>query len=90
MFQTQQKNRKLQFILIAIVALVSTNAYAVDGLLVKTLDYCLHDKWYNTVGTSTPKISMCDTVYKKQYFYISTAVSNYSLDSAACKYRVFH
>ncbi len=73
--------RKFQIFIFCLIAFVSTNASAIDGLIVKTLDYSVNDRWFKTVGSSTPIISVCDTVYKKQYFFISAIINSYDIDN---------
>lgn len=56
------------------------HTYAIEGLLVKTTDYSFKEKWNNTVGSSIPKLTTCDTVFKKQYFYLTAIAWDFSLD----------
>jgi hypothetical protein len=71
--------RKLGFtILLMCVAL---QIYAIDGILIKTIDYSFKEKWGNTVGSSIPVISTCETVCKKQYFFITAIAVDYALDN---------
>ena len=57
------------------------NSYAIDGLLIKTIDYTFKEKWSNTISSSIPAITTCDTVFKKQYFFITAIAGGYELDS---------
>src|SRR5688572_11524273 len=68
------------FVPLVIFIKMASAAYAIDGLLIKTIDYSFQDKWNNTVGTSVPKITTCEKVYKGQYFYIAAIISDYTLD----------
>ena len=61
---------------------VTYHSYAIDGYLIKTTDYSLRDKWDNTAGSSTPQIISSDTVFKKQYFFITAIAWNYALDKS--------
>jgi hypothetical protein len=58
----------------------TSNSLAIDGLLLKTNDYAFKEKWDNTLSASIPKITTCDTVFKKQYFYLTAIAIGYKLD----------
>jgi hypothetical protein len=61
--------------------IIAFQIYAIDGILIKTIDYSLKEKWRNTVGSSIPAISTCDTVYQKQYLFITVIAADYALDN---------
>lgn len=71
--------RKFGFIIFFLF--VAFRIYAIDGLLIKTIDYSFKEKWDNTIGSSIPKISSCDTVFKKQFFFIAVATWNFKTDA---------
>lgn len=71
--------RKLGFTILLMS--IAFQIYAIDGLLIKTIDYSFKEKWNNTVGSSIPAISTCDTVYKKQYFFVTAIAADYALDN---------
>lgn len=66
------------FTLLILLMVLSFQSYAIDGLLIKTKDYSFKEKWNNTISTSTPVISTCETVFKKQYFFITAIATDYS------------
>ena len=70
--------RKIRFLILLIT--IASNTFAIDGLLIKTIDYSFKEKWDNTVSASIPKITTCDTVFKKQYFFITAIAADYKLD----------
>ncbi len=57
---------------------ITNYIYAIDGLLIKTIDYSLRDKWSNTLGATTPKITSADTVFKKQNIFITAVAWDYA------------
>ena len=71
--------RKLGFLILLMT--ITFQTYAIDGLLIKTIDYAFKEKWNNTVGSSIPAITTCDTVFKKQYFYLTAIAADYSSDN---------
>ena len=70
--------RKIGFLILFIS--VISNTFAIEGLLIKTIDYSFKEKWGKTLGESIPKISTCDKVFKKQYFYLTAIAADYKLD----------
>lgn len=60
---------------------ITSNTFAIDGIIVKTIDYSFKDKWNYTLDGSLPKMINSDTVFKKQYFAIAVIASNYNLDT---------
>ncbi len=56
------------------------HSFAIDGLLIHTVDNAFKDKWNNTLGGSIPKISTCDKVFKHQYFHLTVIAADYSLN----------
>ena len=71
--------RKLGLLILLIT--VTFQTYAIDGLLIKTIDYSFKEKWNNTFGSSIPAITSCDTVFKKQYFFLTAIAADYSSDN---------
>lgn len=65
------------FLLLLTITLKSS---AIDGLLIKTIDYSFKEKWDNTLGGTVPQITTCDTVFKKQYFFLTAIAADYKLD----------
>jgi hypothetical protein len=55
--------------------------FAIDGLLIKTIDYSFREKWDNILWTSIPAISTCDTVFKKQFFFLTAIAADYAMDN---------
>jgi hypothetical protein len=55
-------------------------SFAIDGLIITTSDYCFKEKWNNTIGSSIPSISTCNSVFKKQNFFITAIAADYSAD----------
>jgi len=70
-----------KFGFVILVMSIAIQTYAIDGILIKTIDYSFKEKWSNTVGSSIPIISTCNTVCKKQYFFITTIASDYALNN---------
>lgn len=68
--------------LITLLLLVSITSFsfAIDGLLITTTDYCFKEKWNNTVGSSIPSISTCNSVFKKQNLFITAIAAGYEAD----------
>jgi hypothetical protein len=67
--------------LLAFLMAIAFHCSAIDGILIKTIDYTFKEKWINTLGSSIPAITTCDTVFKKQYFYITAVAAGYALDN---------
>jgi hypothetical protein len=76
-----KQNNMRKFGLSILLMIIVFQCYAIDGLLVKTIDYSFKEKWSNTVGSSIPVISTCDTVFKKQYFFLTAIAADYALDN---------
>lgn len=53
------------------------NSFAIDGILLKTLDYSFQDKWYNTIGGDAPIFSTPEHVFKGQSLFITVIISNF-------------
>jgi len=75
------QNNMRKFGLSFLLMVFAFNCYAIDGLLIKTIDYTFKEKWSNTVSSSIPVITTCDTVFKKQYFFITVIAAGYDLDN---------
>jgi hypothetical protein len=56
-------------------------AEAIDGLLVKTINYSLNDNWYKTVSSTVPVFSDCKSVYRTQAVFIAVVVGGLELDT---------
>ena len=54
--------------------------HAINGLLVKTIDYSYREKWNNTLGSSMPKMSICDTVFRKQNLFLTAIAWDFAFD----------
>lgn len=67
--------------LMILAMLLASKAVALDGFLIKTLDYSFQEKWNKTISSSVPIISTCHKVFKKQYFYLTAAAFDYATDS---------
>jgi len=66
--------------LLILFVTLTFQSYALDGLLIQTIDYSLHDKWTKTISSSVPTISTCTKVFKKQYFFLTAIVGGYSIN----------
>lgn len=78
--------------LLFLTILLSFQSFAIEGLLIQTIDYSFQDKWHRTVSSSTPMISIAEHVCKKQYFYVTAIASDYALNaegSANVTYSIF-
>lgn len=71
--------RKFGFLILLMA--IAGQSFAIDGLLIKTIDYSFQEKWNNTLGASIPAISSCDKVFKKQYFFLTAIAADYSSNS---------
>jgi hypothetical protein len=71
---------RLKFTLLISLIIITFPTYAIDGMLIKTLDYSLKDKWYNIKGGSVPIFSVCDSVHKNQNFFLPIVSGDYALD----------
>lgn len=56
----------------------TSHLYAIDAILVKTIDYAFKEKWSKTISESTSQIANCDTIFRNQNLYISTIASNFA------------
>ena len=65
-----------------LVCIGSSYAYSVDGILLKTLDYSISDKWYRTKSETGPQISNTNSVMKKQYFFLYSSFWNIATDAS--------
>lgn len=70
--------KKLTFLLLLLC--ITSVSFAIDGLIITTIDYCFKEKWNNTVDSSIPSISSCKSVYKKQNFFITAIAADYTAD----------
>lgn len=57
-----------------------SRVFAVDGLLIHSIDHAFKDKWYKTLGQSVPVLPSCDIVYRDQMFYIAAVAWDYKLN----------
>ncbi|MFL5728599.1 MAG: hypothetical protein ACJ75J_03835 [Cytophagaceae bacterium] len=60
---------------------VSFHCFALEGLLLKTIDYSFKEKWNNTAGSTTPRLSACNTVYRGQFFFIAAIACDFGIDA---------
>jgi len=60
---------------------VTSRNEAIDGVLIKTIDYSLKEKWNNTLGSSAPQILSSDTVFKNQNLFLTAIAWEYAIDS---------
>ena len=58
----------------------SISSFAIDGILLKTIDYSFKDKWENTVGGSAPIFSTPKHLFKGQYLFITVIVGDYDVN----------
>ncbi len=68
---------------IVLGCIASGYAYSVDGILLKTLDYSISDKWYRTKPETGPQIPSTNSVMKKQYFFLYSLFWNMATDTSA-------
>lgn len=61
--------------------LICTNAYAVDGKIITTIDYALSDKWYNTNPESIVKVNNTGTVFREQDFILAIMITGYNVNA---------
>jgi len=59
--------------------IIVSHVFAIEGLLVKTIDYSFSEKWSNNL--SIPKLTISDTVYKGQYIYLTAIAGDYQLNT---------
>ena len=64
----------------ALLVILALQSYAINVILVKTIDYSFKEKWSNVVSSSIPTLLSCDTVYKRQYFFLTLISGDYALD----------
>ena len=69
-----------KFALSILLMSIVFQCYAIDGLLIKTIDYSFKEKWDNTIVPTIPISSNCATVFKKQYFFITAIAVDYAFD----------
>ncbi len=67
--------------LLILIIISSFQSWSLQGLTIQTIDYSFQDKWHRTVSSSTPKISIAEHVFKKQYFYVTAIASDFALDA---------
>jgi len=58
--------------------------YAIDGILIQTIDYTVRQKWVCTNSSSVAMISTTDTVFPEQTLYISAIACDYQVDKKGC------
>jgi hypothetical protein len=66
-------------------------SFAIDGLLVKTIDYTVSERWKHAAGISGATFHSVDTVYKGQTVYLSAVAWDFALNdenSAAVTYAI--
>ncbi len=56
------------------------NIFAVEGMIIPTIDYSTMDKWLNTLGETAPKLVLSKYAFKNQNFYLPIIFSDYELD----------
>lgn len=71
---------KKQITLLFLLCL-SIQVYSINGILIKTVDYSLKEKWTNTLGSTGPRITTCDTIFKGQNTYIAAIATDYEIDA---------
>jgi hypothetical protein len=76
MIGTSQKAVLSLFLFVA-----SVSCYAIDGRIIKTIDYSIEEKWNYTLNQTEPDITNCDTVYKNQNLFITVLDSDFVLTS---------
>ncbi len=60
--------------------MIGVKLFAIDGMIIPTLDYAITDKWNKTLSETTPKINRVSAVCKKQYFLLPIFFTKCSVD----------
>lgn len=74
--------KRFSFAMLLLVAMA--RCFAIDGILVQTIDYSIREKWACTPAASMPMIPNSDTVFRGQTIYLSAIVGDYRLDTKGC------
>ncbi len=67
--------------LLIFIVLSSFSSFAINGLLVKTIDNSFQEKWYKTISSDVPKFIENQKVFKNQTFYITAIAWEFELDN---------
>ena len=70
----------LPFLLMAL----SLPCFAIDGILVQTIDYTVRQKWLCTNSPSVAIIPTTDTVFPGQTLYVTAIACDYQVDKKGC------
>lgn len=68
-----------RILILTLLIITFSNTYAIDGIIIRTIDYSLNEKWNNSL--SLPKITTCDTVFTGQNVFITAIAIDYKLNS---------
>lgn len=80
----QIKRHLLQTALSLLFIALSLPCFAIDGILVQTVDYTVRQKWVCTNSSSVAIIRTTDTVFPGQTLYITAIACNYQVDKKGC------
>ena len=63
---------------------LSRPCFAIDGILVQTIDYTVRQKWVCTNSSSVAIIPTTDTVFPGQTLYVTAIACDYQVDKKGC------
>ena len=76
----QMKQRVIKWILPFLFMALSLPCYAIDGILIQTIDYTVRQKWVCTNSSAVAIIPTTDTVFPEQTLYIAAIACDYQMD----------
>ena len=76
----QMKQRVIKWILPFLFMALSLPSYAIDGILIQTIDYSVRQKWVCTNSSAVAIIPTTDTVFPEQTLYIAAIACDYQMD----------
>lgn len=80
----QMKQRVIKWILPFLFMALSLPCYAIDGILIQTIDYTVRQKWVCTNSSDVAIIPTTDTVFPGQILYIAAIAYDYQVDKKGC------
>ncbi len=76
----QIKQRVFKWTLPFLFMAMSLPGYAIDGILIQTIDYTVRQKWVCTNSSAVAIIPTTDTVFPEQTLYIAAIACDYQMD----------
>lgn len=76
----QIKRRVFKWTLPFLFMAMSLPSYAIDGILIQTIDYTVRQKWMCTKSSAVAIIPTTDTVFPEQTLYIAAIACDYQVD----------